>query len=125
MKTYFKKCIITYCLFGASLHIYSQGYIIPNGISLNPGGTTGQGSMVTVIQNPVNGDYTGFNFKPQGADTFLLSFFADEGVRTFLVSPNNPISLQAILSQNYTEIDDFFGGPSYQTFTEEIGRAHV
>jgi hypothetical protein len=76
--------------------------------------------MVTVIQNPVNGDFTGFSFNPQSADTFALSFLVDEGVRTFLVSPNNPISLQAILSQNYSEIDGFFGGPSYQTFTEGI-----
>jgi hypothetical protein len=35
---------------------------------------------------------------------FQFSPFADEGVRTFLVSSNQPISLQPILANSYTEL---------------------
>jgi hypothetical protein len=82
---------------------FAQGYLVPNGVRYN-GYTTGLGSEVHVIQNPANGDYTGFNLKRQGADAFSFSVFVDEGVRAFVVSANDAISLQAIQSQGYTEL---------------------
>lgn len=104
MKTYQKHLAVVCCLFGAILKLHSQGYIVPNGVTIIPGNSTGAGSQINVIQNPTNGDYTGFNFKPQGGGTFLFNPFLDEQVRTFFVSPNDPISLQPILSQNYPEL---------------------
>jgi hypothetical protein len=83
------------------LHVHSQGYIVPNGVTILPGPTR---SEIHVIQNPTNGDYTGFTFDSQGGDTFLFNPFLDEQVRTFLVSANDPVSLQPILSHAYPEL---------------------
>jgi len=85
----------------ATLQIHSQGYIVPNGVN----NIVGSGySVVTVLQNPTNSNYTGFFLTRQNINTFLFDPFVDEGVRVFLVSENDPISLQAILSHNYTEL---------------------
>ena len=104
MKTHLKRLAIVSCLFGAIFQLRSQGYIVPNGVSLSPGNTTGIGSIITVIQNPTAGDYTGFSLAPQSADTFLFNPFLDEQVRTFLVSPNDHVSLQAIQTIGYAEL---------------------
>jgi len=90
--------------------LYSQGYIIPNGITFF--GFDGFGYQTQVIQNPTNSDYTGFDFVPNGktppsshyVNTFFTSTFTDEGLRIFLVFPNQPISLQPILSNAYAEL---------------------
>lgn len=88
---------------------HAQGYLVTNGITHH--GFNGLGYEIHVLQNPTNTDYTGFDFRPQGmtpptvyVNTFQFNPFLDEGVRTFLVSSNQPISLPAIQSGSYTEL---------------------
>jgi len=88
----------------------AQGYIVPNGVIFN--GFDGIGYSVSVIQNPATGDYTGFDLNPVGktppsspyVNTYLFNPVVDEGVRTFIVSANDPISLPPIAAGNYTEL---------------------
>ena len=87
--------------FAAILQLRSQGYIVPNGVTST---FAGDSFILHVIQNPTNGNYTGFLLHPQGANSFLFDPFVDEGVRTFFVSPNQPLSAQAILAQSYPEL---------------------
>jgi hypothetical protein len=86
--------------FGLTAQLYSQGYIVPSGITVS----TSPENIVQVIQNPATLDYTGFFLPYQSANTFQFSPFLDEGVRTFLVSANDPISLPSILAGNYPEM---------------------
>ncbi len=94
--------IITFT-FASILRAPAQGYIVPNGVTY-AGYTPTLGAEIHVLQNPTNGDYTGFTLPPQGADRFLFNPFTDEGVRTFIVAPNDPVSLQPILASSYTEL---------------------
>lgn len=87
---------------GAILELHSQGYIVPNGVTYL--GFNGLGYETHVLQNPTNSDYTGFLLVPQGGNAFSFDPFLDEGVRTFLVALNNPISLQPISAGSYTEL---------------------
>ena len=89
-------------LFGAIFQLNAQGFLVPNGVIDK--GLTGLGYEIDVSQTPDNSDYTGFFLDPNSASTFLFDPIVDEGVRTFLVSQNDPISLQPILSNNYTEL---------------------
>ncbi len=97
MKT--KHLIIIAVIFGATFPVYPQGYIVANGV------TTPSANVFHVIQNPATSDYTGFALPPTGGNTFTFFLpFLDEGVRIFLVSFNQPISLQPILANSYTEL---------------------
>ena len=88
---------------------YSQGYIVPNGVTFS---TAGLSAVIHVMRSPTNGDYTGFILRPQfktpGSPYYtIFSFDAgvpDEGVRTFFTSPNDPISLEPIQAGAYTEL---------------------
>jgi hypothetical protein len=101
------------------LQVCAQGYIVPNGViyvDFSPSPISG----IVLSQNSTASDYTGFILIPQGANSFSFAVIADEGVRVFLVSANDPISLQPILSQHYAELgyppaDYFFadGFPFY------------
>lgn len=95
------------CLFGVALQLHAQGYIVPNGVSYTGLNIFGA-YEIRVLQNPSNGNYTGFWLAPQGMtqpiNTFSFDRYLDEGVRVFLVSANQPISLQGILANNYTEL---------------------
>jgi|SRR5882724_6420982 len=62
------------------------------------------------MYDPVHSYYTGFSFKPESINTFDFGIVLDVGVRVFLVSPGDPISLQPILSGSYTELGS---QPSY------------
>lgn len=102
-----KKILLTIgFVLGTILKLQSQGYIIPNGVT--PFGTYG----FHVLQNPTNNNITGFWLRPQGktppgspyVNTYLYEYFLDESVRVFLVSANDPISQQAILSGHYAEL---------------------
>ena len=70
------------------------------------------GYEIDVLQNPTNGNYTGFALTPSGRtpptslyiNTFSFTYYLDEGVRVFFVSSNQPVSLQAIQSGSYTEL---------------------
>ena len=91
---------------------FSQGYIIPNGVTYAGYTSIFGGYEIDVIQNPTNSDYTGFALEPKGktppttfyTNTFHFDLYLDEGVRVFLVNSNQPISLQPILSQSYLEL---------------------
>lgn len=93
-------------VFGAVLQLHSQGYIVPNGIVSNYGGLFFPGE-IDVLHDPANptsgSSYTGFIFRPQGPNTFRFDPVLDVGVRVFLVSLNDSISLQPILAHSYTE----------------------
>ncbi len=109
MKTNLKYVVVACCLFSATFQLYSQGYIIANGVTNV--GFNGIGYEITVIQNPTNEDYTGFSLDPTGktpptvyTNTYQFNPFLDEQVRTFLVSSNDSISLQPIMSGAYTEL---------------------
>ena len=78
--------------------IYSQGSIVPNGVTLTPV------NMIRVIQDTSDGNYTGFFLSYQSETSFQFSPLVDEQVRTFLVSPNDAVSLQPILANSYPEL---------------------
>lgn len=96
-------------LFAALLNVHAQGYIVPNGVTYLGLNTFG-GYEIRVLQNPTNSDYTGFWLKPAGmtpptvfTNTFSVDYYLDEGVRVFLLSANDPLSLDTILAGDYVE----------------------
>jgi len=99
-------------ILASTFQIHAQGYIVPNGVTYVGYSDIFSGYLMNVIQNPTNSDYTGFALSPVGktpptslyTNTFSFSIYVDEGVRVFLVSANDPISLQPILSLSYTEL---------------------
>ncbi len=103
MKAFLQPLVVLGFAFAAILQAFSQGYIVPNGVTY-AGDTPGLGAEIHVLQNPTNADYTGFFLTPQGGSTFLFNPFLDEGVRTFLVSAGDPISLQPIQARRYAEL---------------------
>jgi hypothetical protein len=90
-------------IFAPGERVFAQGVIVPNGVTF-PGLSFLGGYEVDVLQHPTSGDFTGFFLTAQGrtppsstyTNTFTFSTYADEGVRVFLVSSNDPISLTAI-----------------------------
>jgi PEP-CTERM motif len=110
VKAQLKSLTIIACCFGAIFQLHSQSYIVPNGVVTDyyhdsPG-------EVSVAHDPTNLYYTGFLLQPVGktqptvyTNTFLFNPIVDVGVRVFLVSSNDPISLQQILLHNYTELN--------------------
>ena len=103
MKIHLKHAAIVCCLFGIVLQLHSQGYIVPNGVITNF--ISGEISVLHNPADPSNGGYTGFYLLPYpAANTFTFEPVFDISVRVFFVSPNDPVSLQPILSQSYTEL---------------------
>lgn len=102
MKATLKLLASTLFIFGVTLRLHSQGFIVPNGVTFNPSGVLGY--EVDVLQDPTNGNYTGFFLMAQSAISFSFDTYADEGVRVFLVLPSRPVSLQAIQTQGYPEL---------------------
>lgn len=109
MKTPFRSLVMFGFAFAAIVQVHSQGYIVPNGVTYS---TAGLSAVIHVLQNPTNSDYTGFILRPRfktppSAYYTIFSFdpaVSDEGVRTFFVSPNDPISLQPIQANSYNEL---------------------
>ena len=110
MKSNLKSLAVAGLFIGITLRSHAQGTIVLNGVTSS--GFNGLGYGINVIHNPSNGDTTGFFLDPDGktppsnpsTNTFIYSPIVDVGVRVFLVSANDPISLQPILSMNYTEL---------------------
>jgi hypothetical protein len=95
-------------IFGSTLRLHAQGHLVANGVVF-AGYTSSAGSEVDVLYNPNNpspgpGDYTGFFLKPQTMTTFSFDYIVNVGVRVFLVSQNDPVSLPPIMSQAYPEL---------------------
>jgi hypothetical protein len=93
----------------ATTPAYSQGYIVPNGVTYSLAGLS---AVIHVLQSPTNGDYTGFILRPKfmtpGSPYYTIFSFdpgaPDEGVRTFFTSQNDPISLEPIQAGAYAEL---------------------
>jgi hypothetical protein len=92
-----RLCLV---LFYVTITSYAdaQGFIVADGVNVSTDNT------ITVAQSSTVGDYTGFNLFYQGQNKFYFDPFLDEGVRTFIVSPNDSISLRPILSLAYVEL---------------------
>jgi hypothetical protein len=95
--------VLAAVLTGAA-RVYAQGYIVPNGVFTN----LFAGEID--VWNPGT-QVTGFTFTPVGKQqpTFYTNIFNfDEpltiGVRVFLVSSNDPISLEPIRAHSYQEL---------------------
>jgi hypothetical protein len=105
MKTNLKILISLCCFLGAAtLKLHSQGYIVPNGVANNL-------PVEIDLSWPQETQINGFSLNPAGEQqpTIYDNVFAFNepvtiGVRVFLVSPNDAISLQAIMAQSYTEL---------------------
>jgi hypothetical protein len=81
------------CVLCAVFRLGAQGYIVPNGVVTNlfPGEID--------VWNPGT-QINGFTLTPSSRNTFIFNEPATIGVRVFLVSPNDPVSLQPILAQS-------------------------
>ena len=102
MKTHLKYIAIACCIFVGIPQLQAQGYIVQNGVAYN-GLSSGFGYEISVIHDVGNAYYTQFFLNPIGktqptvyTNTFSFGEFTDLGVRVFLVSPNDAISLQPI-----------------------------
>jgi hypothetical protein len=103
MRTLLTFVLGCLAVFAPGESVFAQGYIVPNGVTY-AGYSPSLGAEIHVLQNPTNGNFTGFALPPQGGNTFLFNPIVDEGVRTFLVSLNDPVSLPAIAANTYTEL---------------------
>ncbi|MCU0785784.1 MAG: PEP-CTERM sorting domain-containing protein [Verrucomicrobia bacterium] len=110
MKTKLKSFAVAGWLLSATLQLHAQGYIVPNGVVY--AGLHSGGYEIDVVHDPTNGYSTGFFLDPLSktppaspyTNTFLFDYILDVGVRVFLVSLNDPVSLQPILANSYTEL---------------------
>jgi hypothetical protein len=104
MKKTLKSLVVIAFTFGAVLRLHSQGYIVPNGVITNY--SRGSPGEISVVHDPTNYYYTGFFLHPTAPypNTFSFDSIIDVGVRVFLVSQYDPISLQSIQSGSYTEL---------------------
>jgi hypothetical protein len=100
MKT--KHLAIIACLSVSVFQLHSQGYIVPNGVTYD--GLSFGGYQMSVVSDPANGGSTAFFLDLLDMNTFRFGPLADEGVRVFMVSYDDPISLQPIMSGSYLEL---------------------
>jgi hypothetical protein len=111
-STNIRSTLLVFLLLAAAHQGYSQGHIVPGGITARVGPPTVL--EVDVLQS-TNLDGTCFMFMPEAypaprhnTNVFTFNVCLDEGVRAFLVPSNAPFSLQPILQTNYTELK--YGG---------------
>ncbi len=106
MKTRLTRLYALFFLFSAVCRLYSQGHIVPNGVVTNlyPGEID--------VWNPGT-QTTGFSLTPAGKqqptvynNVFRFTEPATIGVRVFLVSANDAISLQPIQAGAWTELQE-------------------
>src|SRR5665213_1051045 len=105
MKMYLQHFTIMFCLFGAVLKLHSQGSLVPNGVVA----TLFAGEID--LNWPQETQINGFSLTPSGEqqpttynNIFSFSEPVTIGVRVFLVSSGDAISLQPIQSQSFTEL---------------------
>ena len=111
MKTKLVFLVVIVMTFATVNQVCAQGNLVPAGVTY--AGFNGLGYGINVIHDPNNGFATGFYLDPNGKSTptspyvnmFQFDPIVDVGVRVFLVSLNSPVSLQSILSGNYTELN--------------------
>ena len=102
MKKLSRAFGILVIVFATSFHAAGQGYLVANGISF--GGNAGFGFTVTVLQSPTSGDYGVVFLYPKGGNNYDFSTTLDQGIRAFVVSANDPISVQSITANSYPEL---------------------
>ena len=95
--------VIAVAIVTTSLGLFAQGYVVPDGVTY-AGYDPFLGADIHILQNPTNTHFTGFTLPPQNSETFLFNPVLDNGARTFIVSANDPISLQPILAGDYVEM---------------------
>ncbi len=110
MKTKLQYLVVLVLAFGTVVQLSGQGYIVPNGVTylgLNFAGAY----EIDVIHDPTNAYSTGFYFSPKGEtppaiypNTFEFAPIVDVSVRVFFVASNQPVSLQPIMANTYTEL---------------------
>ena len=115
MKPTLRFLIRLACAFATVAHVQAQGTIVPNGITYASAGLT---AVIDVLQNSTNSDYERFLLRPRFTtppQDYVTIFSFDlppgESVRAFLVSSNDPISLQPIQAGSYLELSSggFYG----------------
>ncbi len=96
------------------VQVKAQGYMISNGVQYN--GYVGgfNGYAIDVVYNPNDSSYfTRFAFSPGGiahppggiyTNAFSFDQYADVGVRIFMVTANQAITTNALLSGNFSEL---------------------
>jgi hypothetical protein len=104
MQINFKELVVLVCIFSVILQLHSQAYLVTNGITQNS-----INKQINVANNPAypigsGGPFTCFSLMPVNSTTFQFGTCLDTGVRVFLVSPNDTISLQPILMNSYPEL---------------------
>ena len=103
------RLLIGFC--ALALSGLAQGYFVPSGVTYVGLNFLG-GYEIRVRQDPATADYTGFMLKPEGktppsspfVNTFSFDGYVDETVRVFLVASNQPVSLQPIAANAYSEL---------------------
>ena len=111
MKELLKLLAVVFWVLGITLQVHAQGYIVPNGVVYSGLSVFG-GYEIDVSHDPTNATYTGFFLEPAGktppgsiyTNTFLFTSYVDVGVRVFFVEANQPISLEPIMANSYTEL---------------------
>lgn len=103
INMYTKKLTALILFFNSFVIGQTQGQLVPNGITIG-NDFPGHGTQVKVLQDPGFGNYTGFFLVPQTRTTFTFEPLLDEGVRTFRVPFNAPITESFILSGSYEEL---------------------
>ena len=115
MKIKLKQLITIAFSFWAIFQLHSQGYIVENGVTYG-GYEPGLGYRINVLHDPtglvpLNSTNTQFWLNPVGktqpttfTNTFSFSELVDIGVDVFLVSSNDPVSLQPVLLGSYTQL---------------------
>ena len=112
-----KQLVLLLVVLGVCPMARAQGYLVADGITFN-GINGGIGFTTRVLQSPTSGDYGVVFLNPVGGNSFLFATTADQGIRTFLVSANDPISLQSITASSYPELayPNTYSFPNGSTF---------
>ncbi len=94
-----------------TLNAFAQGYIVPNGVTYAGIFSGGGGYGINVVHNPTNFESTGFDLVPLGetqptayTNTFGFNPIVDVSVRVFLITANQPITTNTLLSGGLTEL---------------------
>jgi len=114
MKKIIINSIITCCILGTVIQIHAQGYIIPDGITMNPDQGFGPEVHIELVSPSGSAD---FSFTPTSYFTpnvFDVNIVLLSGVLIFSVQENDPFTLQGIQSGDYTELTQ---GDPWSTFS--------
>ena len=107
--------VVLVVLLASAIHANTQGYIVTNGITYSAAGSS---AVIHVLQDPTSGDFAGLTLRPEFktvGDAYnticLFTTLPDSNIRTFSVSLNDPLDLEAIQANSYPELSSgsFYG----------------